>query len=264
VMAVTCGLLEIFSFGGGNRKLLGLHYPGALLPWHWLQSLPVVGAILPVRFSILADGAAAAMLAFALDLARSAAPDAADWRRRSLPLAIAVLALLPLVPLPMKTGTVTQVPAGWQAAFDRLRLPAQAPVLVVPVPYSHQPEPLRWQADTGQPGSLNGGWFVGPTRTGQATVEYFGPPRIAKFFVYLDALWAGSSPAVTPSPRQIRADVAYLRPAAVVAVTSLGSPLGRRLMELFGRPTFQVGQVLAWRCQRASALTRSRPIPKAA
>jgi hypothetical protein len=264
VMAVTCGLLEIFSFGGENRKLLGLHYPGALLPWHWLQSLPVVGAILPVRFSILADGAAAAMLAFALDLARSAAPDAADWRRRSLPLAIAVLALLPLVPLPMKTGTVTQVPAGWQAAFDRLRLPAQAPVLVVPVPYSHQPEPLRWQADTGQPGSLNGGWFVGPTRTGQATVEYFGPPRIAKFFVYLDALWAGSSPAVTPPPRQIRADVAYLRPAAVVAVTSLGSPLGRRLMELFGRPTFQVGQVLAWRCQRASALTRSRPIPKAA
>jgi hypothetical protein len=247
VMAVTCGLLEVFSLGGVDRKFLGFRYPGALLPWHWLQSLPIVGAILPDRFSILADGAAAAVLAFALDLARSAAPDASGWRRRSLPLAVAVLALLPLVPLPMPTETVTQVPAGWQAAFARLRLPANAPVLVVPVPYSHRPEPLRWQADTGEPRSLNGGWFVGPSPTGQALVEYFGPRRITAFVQYLDALWAGSSPAVTPSSGQIRADLAYLRPAAVVAVTSLGSPLAQSLTEIFGPPTFEVGQVLAWR-----------------
>ena len=247
VMAVTWAALEVFSLGGVGRKFLGFHYPGALLPWHWLQSLPVIGAMLPDRFSILADGAAAAVLAFALDLARSEAPEASGWRRRSLPFAVAVLALLPLVPLPMQTGTVTPVPVGWQAAFARLRLPANAPVLVVPVPYSHRPEPLRWQADTGQPGSLNGGWFVGPNRSGQAMVEWFGPHRIATFIGYLDALWAGSPPAVIPSARQINADLAYLRPAAVVAVTSLGSPVAHRLTELFGRPTFEVGQVLAWR-----------------
>jgi dolichyl-phosphate beta-glucosyltransferase len=245
--AVTCAVLELFSLGGVDRKFLGFRYPGAFLPWHWLQSLPVVGAILPDRFSILADGAAAAVLAFALDLARSAAPEASDWRRRSLPLAVAVLALLPLVPLPMRTDTVTQVPVGWQAAFARLRLPASAPVLVVPVPYSHRPEPLRWQADTGEPGSLNGGWFVGSDQTGQAVIQYFGPPSITAFILYLDALWAGSSPAVTPSSQEIRADLAYLRPAAVVAVTRGGSPLAQRLTELFGRPTFEVGQVLAWR-----------------
>jgi hypothetical protein len=44
----------------------------------------------------------------------------------------------------------------------------------------------------------------------------------------------------------IRASLAYLRPAAVVAVTRRGSPLGRFLYRLFGRPTYQVGQVLAW------------------
>ena len=202
IMAVTWAVLEVFSLGGVDRKFLGFRYPGPLLPWHWLQSLPVVGAILPDRFSILADGAAAAVLAFALDLARSAVPEAAGWLRRSLPAAVAVLALAPLIPLPLHAQTVTQVPAGWQAAFARLRLPANAPVLIVPVPYSHRPEPMRWQADTGEPGSFNGGWFVGPDQTGQSVVEHFGLPRITAFFLYLDALWAGRTPWSCPIPLQ--------------------------------------------------------------
>ena len=247
VMAVTCAVLEVFSLGGVDRKFLGFRYPGALLPWHWLQSLPVVGAILPDRFSILADGAAAAVLAFALDLARSAVPEAAQWMCRSLPTAVAVLALVSLIPLPLHTQTVTQVPAGWQAAFARLRLPANAQVLIVPVPYAHRPEPMRWQADTGEPRSFNGGWFVGVNHTGKAVVEYFGPPRITAFFLYLDALWAGRPRGLAPSRSQIRADLAYLRPAAVVAVTSRRSPLGRYLTGFFGPPAFGVGDVLAWR-----------------
>jgi len=247
IMAVTWAVLEVFSLGGVDRKFLGFRYPGLLLPWHWLQSLPVIGAILPDRFSILADGAAAAVLAFALDLTRSAVPQAAGWLRRGLPAAVAVLALLPLLPLPLQAETVTQVPAGWQAAFARLRLPANAPVLIVPVPYSHRPEPMRWQADTGEPGSFNGGWFVGSNDTGQPLVQYFGLPRITAFFLYLDALWAGTPQGPAPSESKIRADLAYLQPAAVVAVTSRGSPLGRYLTGLFGPPTFGVGEVLVWR-----------------
>jgi hypothetical protein len=246
-MAVTWAVLEVFSLGGVDRKFLGFRYPGLLLPWHWLQSLPVIGAILPDRFSILADGAAAAVLAFALDLTRSAVPQAAGWLRRGLPTAVAVLALLPLLPLPLHAQTVTQVPAGWQAAFARLRLPANAPVLIVPVPYAHRPEPMRWQADTGEPESFNGGWFVGSNQTGQPLVQYYGLPRITAFFLYLDALWAGTPPGPAPSEAKIRADLAYLQPAAVVAVTSRGSPLGRYLTGLFGPPTFGVGEVLAWR-----------------
>lgn len=216
------------------------------MPWHWLQGLPLIAAMLPARFPILADGAAAVVLAFSLDLAGSA-PEAADWRRRSLPFAVAVLALLPLIPLPYQASAMPPVPAGWQAAFAGLRLAPGARVLVVPVPYSHQPETLRWQADTGQPGSLMGGWFVGPNQAGHASVMYFGPHGIADFFVYLDALWTGSSRARAPSRAQIRADLAYLRPAAVVAVTSRGSPLGHFLIRLFGQPAVQVGRMLGWR-----------------
>jgi len=245
--AVTWAVLEVFSLGGQSRTFLGVHVPGGLLPWHWLQGLPLITAMLPARFPILADGAAAVVLAFSLDLARLAAPEAAGWRRSSLPFAVAVLALLPLIPLPYQASGVQPVPAGWQAAFGGLRLAPGARVLVVPVPFSHQPEVLRWQADTGEPGSLVGGWFVGPNQDGQATVMYFGPPRIADFFVYLDALWSGSSRARAPSGAQIRADLAYLQPAAVVAVTSRESPLGRYLTRLFGQPAVQVGRMLGWR-----------------
>ena len=246
---VTWAVLEVLSLGAESRTLLGVHVPGGLLPWHWLQGLPFLGAILPDRFAILADGAAAALLAFSLDLARSAAPGAAGWRRRALPFALATLAVLPLIPLPMQASTLTQVPAGWRAAFAGLRLAPDARVLVVPVPYASFPETLRWQADTGEPGSIMGGYLVGRNPAGQASWEYYGPTRINLFFVYLDALWLGHSSSLprAPSRAQVRADLAYLRPAAVVAVTSRDSPLGHFLTGLFGQPARHDGHVLAWR-----------------
>jgi len=57
----------------------------------------------------------------------------------------------------------------------------------------------------------------------------------------------------------IRSDLAYWRPAAVVAVTSPGSRLGHYLIELFGSPTFRVGQVLAWRLL-SERLTSAQPL----
>jgi hypothetical protein len=252
VAAICWAFLELCTLGGHTIRAGGLRYPGSLLPWHWLEGLPVFSQMLPSRLSILADGAAAAVLALSLHLARwparrSVDAPSPDWRRKTVPAAIAVLAVLPLIPRPVQTAALPPVPAGWQATFTRLRLPADARVLVVPVPYSHRSQTLRWQADTGQPRSLIGGWFIGPTPSGQAAVEYFGPPRINTFALYLDALWSGSPPASGPPQRQLQADLAYLRPAAVVAVTSRGSALGRYLTGLFGQPSFQTGQLLAWR-----------------
>jgi hypothetical protein len=244
--AVTFAVLALFSLGGRTLVYRGIHYPGVLLPWHWLQGLPFLGEILPDRFAVLADGAAAAVLAFSLDKARSAAPQA-SWRRRGVPVAIAVLAVLPLVPLPVQAVPMAPVPAGWQTAFARLRLGPDARVLVVPVPYSHSPQALGWQADTGDPGSLIGGWFMGPDQSGQASVEYFGPHRLTTAVVDLDALWSGKSRSLGISRGQLGADLAYWRPAAVVAVTSPGSRLGQLLTSLFGRPDVQVDRVLAWR-----------------
>jgi hypothetical protein len=238
VAAVTFAVLEIFSLGSRPIVFHSSHYPASLLPWSYLRHFPVLSQLLVDRFSILAAGAAAAVLAFSIDLARSARPQAVTWRR-SLPAAIAVLAVLPLVPLPLHTAAVTPVPAGWHTVFTRLRLAPDAPVLVIP---GHAQE-MAWQAASGEPGSLIGGYCVAPSRTGQAEDCYTGKRPTS---AYLNALWNGSSKAHAPSQAQMSADLAYWRPAAIVAVTSLSSPLGRALIRLFGQPTVQAGRVVAW------------------
>jgi hypothetical protein len=238
IAAVTCALLEIFSLGGETIAVGGTRYPGVLLPWHYLQGLPVLSQMLPNRFSLLADGAAAAVLAFSLDLTRAAVRN--DWRRWAAA-AVAVLAVLPLIPLPFQTGPLDPVPAGWNATFARLRLAADASVLVIP---DHPPQMMRWQADTGQPGSLVGGWCIAPNASGKARSCRTGRTKIAG---YLNALWAGQKGVAAPPREQVSDDLAKVRPAAIVVVTSPGSRLERASVKLFGPPTVQVGTVFGWR-----------------
>jgi hypothetical protein len=234
VMAIVFAVLELLSLGSRYR------YLGPLLPWHWLQSLPVLSELLPDRLAVLAGGAAAAVLAFALDRARGGIP---GWRGRTAA-AVAVLAVLPLVPLPFPAAPAAKVPPGWQAAFARLRLAADDPVLVIPVPDNHFTQAMRWQAGTGAPGSLIGGFFLGPGPSGITRVD---PGPAEADAQYLDPLWAGRRPAEHRSAAQIRVDVAYWHPAAVVEILRPGSRLGPILNRLLGRPAFRDGRTVVWR-----------------
>ena len=73
-LAVAFAVLEVLSLGSRTVVVRGLHIPATLMPWHYLQGLPLLSQSLPNRFSLLADGAAAVVLAFSLDLA---------WGRRA-------------------------------------------------------------------------------------------------------------------------------------------------------------------------------------
>ena len=239
--AVTCAVLELCSLGGGPLLIRGFRLSGSFLPYHWLQGLPLMAEVIQERLCILGAGAAGAVLAFSLDRARSAAPQARAWRR-SLPAAVAVLAVVPLIPLPYRAAPVPPVPAGWQAAFTRPRLAPDARVLVVPVPLMSHTEVMRWQADTGEPRSMIGGYFVGPGPTGERTFS-IGPTQHAA--EYLNRLWSGQAPFLRAA--LVRSALAYWRPAAVVALTRKGSRLEQFLTGLLGPPTFGVRKVLVWR-----------------
>ncbi len=243
VAAVSCAVLEILSLGG-TQVVRGVTVPPVLLPWHWLAHLPVASQMLPNRLSILADGLAAVVLAVSLDRALSAA-DQPRWRRHGIPVVLAAIAVLPLIPLPLGTAQAAPVPAGYQTAFARLALPRDARVLVVPVPYAQVSQPLRWYADTGYPGSMNGGYFIGPNRQGSAMG--YGGPEARATAVSIDALWHPSSRAKSPTAAQMRGYVARWRPAAVLAVTRRTSRLGRLLSTVLGPPSFTTGRVLVWR-----------------
>jgi hypothetical protein len=166
-----------------------------------------------------------------------------DWQRH-LATAVAVLAVLPLVPLPFAVAPLTSVPAGWHTAFARLRLAPDARVLVVPIPDNHVSQPMRWQADTGEPASMIGGFFLGPDASGQTKVS---PGAAGTDAAYLDPLWDGKAPSAHRSLAQLRADLAYWRPAAVIDVLRSRSRLGPVLAALLGRPSFKVGRLLVWR-----------------
>jgi hypothetical protein len=319
-LAVAFAVLEVLSLGSRSVVVLGLHIPATLMPWHYLQGLPLLSQSLPNRFSLLADGAAAVVLAFSLDLAwghaagrsaRASAAVAADapgapasaapasaapasavpgadvpgaassaaqagpaadvpaagtpaapdteaapagpppvdpapspapaWRKAAA-VALIALAIVPIIPLPLQTSAVIATPAGWQQAFARLRLASDARVLVVPLQAATV---MRWQADTGVPGSVIGGYCIAPTPgTGQAELCGSGRKPTAD---YLNHLWLGKPGAVAPSTAQLRSDLRYWRPAAIVAVTSRDSRLGRYLSNVFGPPALQDGSVLAWR-----------------
>jgi hypothetical protein len=248
--ALALAALSVFSLGG-TLLAGGQEHAGIVLPWHWLETLPVAGAVIPDRFSIIADGAAAAMLAFGLDAARSRWPG-----RQRLIAAAAVIAVLPLAPRPLPAAPASSVPDGWTAAFAALRLPAGASVLVVPIPVLTYTAPLRWQADTGTPSAMYGGYYMGPTWNGQPATDGNGLSSEAQ---YLNQLWAQSSgvsvaavatlPAngIYPDALQMRAQLAGWKPAAVVAVTGLHSAFARYLTGLLGRPSVTDGTVLGWR-----------------
>jgi len=246
--AVAWLVLELFALGGGNLTVHGLSWPGWLLPWHWLQGLPGLAQVLPGRFSLLADGAAAAVLAFSLDRARAAVPRAEGRPRwpRAILSGVALLVVLPLMPLPYQASEVPPVPAGWQATFTGLRLPGNAPVLVLPFPSDSESQVLRWQADTGWPQSMIGGYFLGPNASGQAVFYFSNHNEQTDVARYLNALWKGQD-AHGPSVREIRAVFAYWHPAAIVVVASPWSPAVRVLTRLFGRPASHAGDVFSWR-----------------
>ena len=239
----------------------------------------MLSSALPDRFSIPADGAAAALLAFGLDAARATFAAyaarrmprlASGWRPAAVVMTVGVLAVLPIVPRPLPTGATTPVPPGWSAVFASLDLPASAPVLVIPIPMSTFTEPLRWQADTGEPGSLVFGYFMGPAWYGRAYIDGNGLPLAGQ---YLNFLWAESgtglpawmgagippsaytapgvlAPIKAVSLDQMRAQIEAWRVAAIVAVAKPDSLLGDYLTVLLGPPQVAAGDVLAWRASR--------------
>jgi hypothetical protein len=192
---------------------------------------------------------------------------AVGWRPVAVVMAAAVLAVLPIVPKPLPVAAATPVPAGWSAAFAALRLPPAASVLVVPVPMSTFTEPLRWQADTGEPRSLVGGYFMGPGPHGRGYIDGTGTPPAG---LYLNAIWitstgglpralaAGAPPDARPgvagyvrvksvADTRMREQIRAWRVSAVVAVARPGSRLGRYLTRLLGTPAVVTGDVTAWR-----------------
>lgn len=91
---------------------------------------------------------------------------------------------------------------------------------------------------------MDAGYFSGPNSSGNPVFSLGPQQTVANYLTYR---WSGRGRVPRPSATLFRAALTYWRPAAIVAVTSETSRLGRFLISLLGRPAFRVGRVVAWR-----------------
>jgi hypothetical protein len=256
VCALATAALLLLSIGAHPKLTASAKPAGITLPWGLLEHVPVISNLLPARLSIIADGAAAALLAFAIDLAWARLSHTGLGRRQAgaVVASVSLIALLPLVPVPMGAYSALPLPPGWASTFTALRLPPHATVLVVPVPNAQLTDTLRWQAESWQQISLVGGYFEGPNKTGHAGID----PNTWRLAPYLDELWSGTGNAQAVSLDRAKATVRYWRPAAVVAVAPPPRLLAY-LNRVFGPFTVRSGRTFGWRLGPAEPVSAYRP-----
>lgn len=254
VAALTFLILEFLSLGGHRTRIGPWHVTPVVLPWHWLEHLPLLSQALPNRLSILADGAAAVVLALAIDKVRIALPASRRWLRLAVP-AIAVLILIPALPLAVPVASVGGPPGGWQKVINALHLRPGAAVLVLPL--SPRPVAMEWQSITGEPISVVGGFCIAPALPGNAAGVRPGNAAQcdAKGILTVDQrttrdklnYLARGGPYSQGAARSVLAAAIHAwRPAAVIT-TDPNPSVWQYLHGFFGTPTARSGQVLAWR-----------------
>jgi hypothetical protein len=265
--AVTLVVLCAFSLGG-HPLITHTYYRSIDLPWYWIEKVPAFAPILTDRLSILADGAAATLLAVGIDEVHARLATRWPSRRAQLAvLALAVICCLPLLPRPLADARVAPLPKGWSTVFHRLHLSPDSRVLVLPFPRPSETLALRWVADSGKPSVMIGGYFVGPGKGGQARLGPKMPSRVPE---YLNYLWSEGVPTSSryhieaetvlnewrgvneqgwsvPHAPAVLAAMASWRPQAVVADTKVSSALGKYLVKLLGAPSVLEGDLIAWR-----------------
>jgi hypothetical protein len=243
---VTFVVLELFSLGGHDARFWGWQFPPYLLPWHWLERLPVLSQVLPNRLSILADGAAAAVLAFALQRAWAAARTSRQWQRPAIA-ALATLVLLPVVPLSVAAEAVQPAPPGWTAVLAGMHLKRGATVLELPVV---DPRTMMWQALAGNDISLAGGYCITRAPDGKAaSCDTATTLTTDQHTTLLRLHWVALGVPGRPPPNAATflGALRAWHPAALITTVGSGAPLNRYLISVLGPPTQQHGQVLGWR-----------------
>ncbi len=248
ISAIAFAGLELCSLGAHQVVFDGRHLPVTLLPWHWLGGLPMLSQALPNRLSIVADAAAGAMLAFAIDRARAFLP---DWPRRwrapavAAVTALALLPLIPLIPLRLPTTPMTLPPPAWDKVLAGLHLTDNARLLVLP---QSDAVTMSFEANSANPFSIIGGYCIAPRPDGRAAgCDLLTNPVEHQVLLKTHQMTTGAPWARQPSHAMMSAALADWQPAAVVAEVSPRSWLGRYLTGYFGRPTARADGILGWR-----------------
>ncbi|GAA2518177.1 dolichyl-phosphate beta-glucosyltransferase [Streptomyces longisporus] len=239
-LAVTAVGAALLSLGPEFRiPMTDKVYPG---PWALLARLPLFESVIEGRVAMICAPALGMLLALALDrLTATRAPGT-----QYLGLLGIWLALLPLVPAPLKTVERPATPAFFTAGAWRPYVHKGESLVTVPLPDAGDAQALHWQQQAGLGFKLPGGYFNGPYGADRIGI-YGASPRYTSDLLSdigdtgvvprLDATWRA----------QARRDFAYWKAGAlVVAPGPHEEALRRAVAELVGRDGKWVAGVWVW------------------
>lgn len=200
-LAITAGVFAVLSLGP-RLKVAG-HITDVPLPYALLVKLPVFDAALPARLALVTVPIVGLLLAYARELRPSR-----RW------LAAFVVALLPLVPLPVLTVDRDPVPPFFSQGIWREYLPEGGVIVPVPPPSDLLPDGQRWQtyALASRQGEFDvpAGFFLGPG--GPDGRGRIGPVPRPTAALLVKVAETGKVPTITDADRQrAQADLRYWR-----------------------------------------------------
>ncbi|QKW12903.1 hypothetical protein [Verrucosispora sp. NA02020] len=249
----ACGLVFALLSLGPRVRLDGraTDLPG---PYRLIAELPLLDHVVPARFALVCIPVLGVLVALGVDRwVRRTAVDTAPARPRRratvrlVGAAALAVALLPLVPTPIRTVSSRPVPAFVADGTWRTYLPAgRTLVPVPPVTNAGRSPGMLWSARTGLAFTAPGGFFIGPHAPGDPTARWGAPDRPTSLLLRRVAETGVVPPITETDRRQAVADLRHWR-AAVVVQGGLhhGDPVRHTVEALLGPPR-EIDGALVW------------------
>ncbi|MGW7071934.1 glycosyltransferase [Streptomyces sp. NPDC054855] len=244
VKALACTVIAaaVLSLGPRFRiPLTDVVLPG---PWAPLAHAPLFESVIESRVAMVCAPALGMLVALALaDLLTSARRMTAA---RYAGVAAVALALLPIVPAPLKAVERARPPEFIADGTWRQYVGEGETLVPIPLPDPAGAEALHWQTTAGLGFSLPGGYFNGPW--GPDRIGIYGASPRNTSNLLRDVRSAGRAPQITDAWRRAaREDLAYWKAGVLVlAPQEHDAELRVTVEELLDRPGKWVDGVWIW------------------
>ncbi|WP_324789870.1 dolichyl-phosphate beta-glucosyltransferase [Streptomyces sp. H51] len=239
-LAFTAVAAAVLSLGPKFRiPMTDQVFPG---PWALLAHKPLFESVIEGRVAMICAPVLGMLLALAVDRLAATRSTGTQY----IGLLGVCLALLPLIPAPLKAVDRAETPAFFTDGAWQRYVGEGESLVTVPLPDPGNAEALHWQTEAGLGFRLPGGYFNGPYGDDRIGI-YGAPPRYTSNMLR-EVRYTGVVPAIGENWRaQARRDFAFWKAGVlVVAPQQHDDALRRAVTELVGREGKWVDGVWVW------------------
>ncbi|MDG4829795.1 hypothetical protein O7627_10835 [Solwaraspora sp. WMMD1047] len=216
-------------------------------PWDWLVHAPLLDAVVPTRFGLITSVVVALLLALAVDRAWTVELGSLRTTRTLIVTAL-VVALLPVLPLPLREVSRPPVPDFITSGAWEEYVTDDQTLVPVPVPAMGHTHGMRWAAATNLDFKIPGGYFLAPRNGMTGDPGRFGG-RPNGLGTILDRVWTTGRPVTMTEAQRRRSldELRYWRAAILVLPIreQNADPLRRTVQQIAG-PGRQIDDVWVW------------------